>query len=400
LRQAQAERDEAQETSVRLRSDLEDAVQRLGALERELESRTTYFANYKGSLEEQHAAYAHALQDELASNRQLYEREIEDMRRELSEQTAEMHLLEQEVEQERGDRQAAKAAARTLEDEVARLRVESSSQSQTTAKLEEKLRKVSSENEQLRQSQATLETKLKEKSSEVQRLTTVVESQETVVREERTMVQQQHSTLEADWKESERLRQQLQDEVRKLRQRVAEETQWKSLKDRLDRDREHLMAENVRLHQQYQEVQSQNVQQQHVINQLKARMSTSASQSAQMDDLAKRLAEIPALRQAAEDSKQEAMRAREQLEVARQERAEMAERLEAFMEETRTLSRKDQELEQLFRDASQQVRRLDHQIGEAAQTQQQTKGSRGAAGAARRSPSDRNSPVRPWRRQS
>ena len=394
LRQAQSERDEAVETNQRLRSELEDAVQRLGALERELESRTTYFSNYKSSLEEQHAAYAQALQDELLNNRQLYEREIDDLRRELSEHASELHQAEHDLEQERIERQAAKATSRGLEEECDRLKHETQLQAASVSKLEEKLRKTQTESEQYRQSQSSLEAKLREKTSEVQRLTTVVESHETTVREERSVIQQQHSTLEADWKESERLRIQLQDEVKKLRQRVAEETQWKTLKDRLDRDREQLMAENVRMHHQYQEVQQQSVQLQNTINQLRSRVSLTTSQSSQVEELHKRLAELPACRQAAEDAKQESFRLREQLEVARQERNEMAARLEAYMEEGRALSRKDQELEQLFKDASHQVRRLDHQIEEVSIGK-----PRGGGLDSKKSPVERRSPVRPWRRQ-
>jgi chromosome segregation ATPase len=414
LRLLQSERDDALEALQRSRSDLEDALQRLAALERELENRTQYFNVYKSTTEEQNAALSRQLQDELTHSRQIFERELEDLRREVAERTTEYHLVCRELDEERSERNGLRAGQRSLEDETDRLRQELQHQQNLASKLDERANRLAQELEQAKAAQQQAEGRAREASLEAQRALQASGQVQDMLEEERTRHATYVTTIETDWRENDRSRQAMQDEIKRLRQRVGEADQLRQLKDRMEKDKEQLMSENVRLHQQYQDVQQANVQLQQSVTQLKSKLGSSTQLSSQMEDLQRRLAELPSLRQAADEARLEALRAKEEMESLRMERDGMSSRLEFFLEASRSAAKKDSDLDQLFRDASNQVRRLDRQIEEAhsrsglrmTPSSSSLDGGAAAAGGGRsatrgvtfESPNGRaRSPVRPWR---
>jgi chromosome segregation ATPase len=395
LRRAQSERDEALDALTRLRSDFEDALHRLATIEKELDQRTSYFNSYKVSIEEQHGSYARTLQEELAHNRSLFERELEDLRRELADRTSELHAVTRELDEERADRQGTKAALRTSDEETVRLRSEVNSLQASLGRSEDRIKKLSSELDAVRQQLSQNDHKRNSHQQEVQRLEANVAHLEELLVEERQRHAAHATAIEADWKESDKSRHSLHEEVKRLRTRVSESDQLRSLKERMEKDKEQLMSENVRLHQQYQEVQQQNIDLQQTITTLKSRSSSSSALTSQMEELQRRLSELPSLRQAVDEARREAMRFKEEMESLRHERDEMSTRLEFFLEESRLAAKKDNDLDRLFRDATSQVRRLDQQLEEV----QRSATRRGVTfGERTGSPnSARRSPVRPWR---
>lgn len=395
LRRAQTERDEALDALTRLRSDFEDALHRLATIEKELDQRTSYFNSYKVSIEEQHASYARTLQEELSHNRSLFERELEDLRRELTDRTSELHTVTRELDEERADRQGTKAALRSSDEETVQLRSEVNSLQASLGRSEERIKKLSAELESVRQQLHQHDHKRNSHQQEVQRLEANIAHLEELLVEERQRHAAHATAIEADWKESDKSRHSLHEEVKRLRTKVSESDQLRALKERMEKDKEQLMSENVRLHQQYQEVQQQNIDLQQTITTLKSRNSSSNALTSQMEELQRRLSELPSLRQAADEARREAMRFKEEMESLRHERDEMSTRLEFFLEESRLAAKKDNDLDRLFRDATSQVRRLDQQLEEV----QRSATRRGVTfGERTGSPnSARRSPVRPWR---
>lgn len=400
LRHAQMERDEALDALTRMRSDFEDALHRLASLEKELDQRTSYFNSYKVSIEEQHGSYARTLQEELAHDRSLFERELEDLRRELSDRSSELNVTSRELEEERSERQGLKASLRSNEEEIMRLRSEVSSLQSSVGRSEDRIKKLTSELETARQQLGNFEHKKNSHQQELQRLEANVAHLEELLSEERHRHAAHATAIEADWKESDKSRHALHEEVKRLRTKVSESDQLRALKERMEKDKEQLMSENVRLHQQYQDVQQQNIDLQQTITTLKTRNSTSSVMHTQMEDFQRRLAELPSLRQAADDARREAMRFKEEMESLRHERDEMSSRLEFFLEESRTAVKKDNDLDRIFRDATSQVRRLDQQLEEVQRsaTRRAVSFANGTS-ATGGSPvnSARRSPVRPWR---
>lgn len=398
LKSIQAERDEAVDSLIRLRSDLEDSLHRMATLEKELDQRTTYFNSYKTSIEEQHASYARSLQEELIHSRQLFERELEDLRRELADRSNECHLVSRELDEERTERQGMKAALRTGEEELVKLRSDFGQSQSSLSRAEERIKRLSSELDDLRVAQTNNESKAQVHQQEVLRMQSTITQLEELLTEERQRHAVHASAIEMDWKESDKSRQALQDELKRLRSRVGEADQLRALKERMERDKEQLMSENVRLHQQYQDVQQQNVSLQQTITQLKARIGGQGQLSQQTEELQRKLQELPSLRHAADEARREALRAKEEMAVLRQERDEISARLEFFLDESRSAARKDNEIDRLFRDATSQVKRLDQQIEEASlrsATKKVTYQSSSTGGGG--SPGARRSPVRPWR---
>ncbi|MDP2060060.1 MAG: hypothetical protein Q8J97_09985, partial [Flavobacteriaceae bacterium] len=138
VRNAQADRDAAIEACNKLRGELEDALARLVSTERELESRTAFFNNFKVTTEENHAQYIRSLQDDIAHHKALYERELEDMRRELQEKSDEVFVAMKEAEAERTGRLEAAAALRALDEQAATLAHERTAATEALQKSEER----------------------------------------------------------------------------------------------------------------------------------------------------------------------------------------------------------------------------------------------------------------------
>ena len=138
VKRLETERDDAREALTRLRSELEDAVARRSAAERDAESRASYFLSYRATLEEQHAAYVRALREEMQSSKVLLERELDELRHELELRTDELHAAARELEEYRGEWQTLRTANRSLEDENHRRSLDLESATSQLQRLEDK----------------------------------------------------------------------------------------------------------------------------------------------------------------------------------------------------------------------------------------------------------------------
>jgi chromosome segregation ATPase len=407
VKRLETERDDAREALTRLRSELEDAVARRSAAERDAESRASYFLSYRATLEEQHAAYVRALREEMQSSKVLLERELDELRHELELRTDELHAAARELEEYRGEWQTLRTANRSLEDENHRRSLDLESATSQLQRLEDKLRRTAHEHEQLQQLHAAAEQRFKDHQVEVAKLREQTAALEQILGEERQRHTSQIEAFDADWKEASRVTQTLQEELKKTRMKAAEGDQLKALRERMEKDKEQLMSENLRLHQQYQEVQQQNVAMQSAIQQLKLKLGGNSTTTQLVEDLQRRMAELPTLRQAAEEARLGIQKAREEAEELRRERDEMSARLDFFLEESRKAAKKDSEFDRVFRDATSQVRRLDKQVEDIQQKThlRATVASSGTSSAyqsavysgTKMTTPERRSPLRPWR---
>jgi chromosome segregation ATPase len=364
LRQAQSERDDAVDSANRLRGDLEETLQRLAAMEKELEARTIAFTSRKSELESQHGSRIRALQEELQNNRNVFEREIDELRSELSCKNDELHDVHKDLDRERASNDTVDSNARALEDQRHQLEREVGHLRSLQGKSEDRIKKLQEELDHYRMSAHGADAKNSALLAEQTQLMQQLAKLEEELNEERHRSEAKSSNLERDYKEAVKSRTTLIEEVTRLRGRVDEDGALRALKDRMERDKEQLMQENVRLHQQYQEVQQRNVELQSQVTHLKSRMSNLAPLQQQLDELQRRLQELPQLRQQAEDARRDYQRLKEEMASLKQERDDMSQRLEYFLEESRLATKKDTDLDRLFKEASNQVKRLDQQIDE------------------------------------
>lgn len=364
LRQAQTERDDAVSAASRLRGDLEESLQRLAALEKELDSRTSNFSTRKAEMESQYGSRVRALQEELHNNRIVFEREIEELRQELSMRNEELQDVNKHLERERNLHDSIDTNTRSLEEQRHQLERELNHAKAHQIKSEERIKKLQEELEHYRTTAHGSDAKNAALLAEQTQLIQQASKLEEELEEERRRSDAKCSNLERDYKEAVKGRSVLVEEVTRLRGKADEDGALRALKDRMEREKEQLMQENVRLHQQYQEVQQRNVELQSQLTHLKSRATNLGPLQQQLEELQRRLQELPQLRQQAEDARRDYQRLKEEMASLKQERDEMSQRLEFFLEESRLATKKDTDLDRLFKEASNQVKRLDQQIDE------------------------------------
>lgn len=365
LRQLQEERDAACRDAERRRHELEDTQQKIITLQEELESCTQHFESYKQRSEEQQRQMGYSLQEEAAAARELLESELAFARNELESQRAVIREMGRERDNEQTERRAAQAIAAGLDAEVTQQRNENDKQQRRLAEVTEQLRELEAEADQLRQRCESSSDETCHLQREVSQLRERVVEIEQLLQQERAARVHESTQHLKEVRELERSRDMLREETKKLFLRVEEanmERQQCLPRERIEAERESLMRENVRLHEQYQEVQQENVALRETVQQLRAKVLNNEQLVQQLDDVQGRLRQLPALRQAAEDARRDAMRAAEETESLRQERDAMAAKLDFFIEESKRAAKKDEEWGRIIRDAAEQTRRLGSQM--------------------------------------
>ncbi|KAH9589112.1 hypothetical protein LSM04_002336 [Trypanosoma melophagium] len=373
IQHLQEERNMASEGAERARRELSELQQQVETLERELESRTHYFENYKQQTEEHQKQINRSLNEEMTSARELLEHELGLIRRELGDQRKAAREAERERDDERAERRAAQAVVTGLEAELAQQRRENEKQQRQIEEFTERLQKMELETGQLREGRVEAGEEVYQLQRDVKHLQERNNELEQQLQEEREKHLQQSTKMKKEMRELDRNRTAVQEELKRLRIRFVEveEQNERIPRERIDAEKEALMRENVRLHEQYQEVQQENVSLRENVHQLRAKTFSCDQISQQLDDLQERLRQLPALRQAAEDARRDAIRSAEETEVLRQERDAMAAKLDFFLEESKQAAKKDEEWGRVFRDAAEQARRLGGQVSVVKQQQQQ-----------------------------
>ncbi|ESL10637.1 hypothetical protein TRSC58_01626 [Trypanosoma rangeli SC58] len=373
IRQLQEERSATQRDLEQAQRGLDDTQQRAESLQRELDSRTSYFEEYRRQAEEHQQEVSRSFQEEMASARALLEQELSLTRRELEDQRTAARELERERDDMQAEHRAAHAVAAGLEAELSQQRRENEQQRRRLEEVTARVHKLEAEADTLRQASNTAGEESRQLQREVKRHQVRAQELEQQMQQERDAHTQQSTQLRHEMREVEQRRSTMQEELQKIRLRLVEmERDQKQLvtRERTDADRESFVRENARLHEQYQEVQQENVALRESLQQLKGKMFNHEQLSQQLEDVQERLRQLPALRQAAEDARIEAISAIQETETLRQERDAMAAKLDFFLEESKQAAKKDEEWGRIFRDAAEQTRRLSGQVSVVRKQQQ------------------------------
>ncbi|RNF05344.1 hypothetical protein TraAM80_04654 [Trypanosoma rangeli] len=373
IRQLQEERNATQRDLEQAQRGLDDTQQRAESLQRELDSRTSYFEEYRRQTEEHQQEVSRSFQEEMASARALLEQELSLTRRELEDQRTAARELERERDDEQAEHRAAHAIAAGLEAELSQQRRENEQQRRRLEEVTARVHKLEAEADKLRQASDTVGEESHQLQREVKRYQARAQELEQQMQQERDAHTQQSMQLRHEMREVEQRRSTMQEELQKIRLRLVEmerDQKQRVMRERTDADRESFVRENARLHEQYQEVQQENVALRESLQQLKGKVLNHEQLSQQLEDVQERLRQLPTLRQAAEDARIEAMRASQETETLRQERDAMAAKLDFFLEESKQAAKKDEEWGRIFRDAAEQTRRLSGQVSVVRKQQQ------------------------------
>jgi chromosome segregation ATPase len=195
---------------------------------------------------------------------------------------------------------------------------------------------------------------------------------------DRQRLQSQIQGLESELAEAERQRMVVIEETRTARTtRAVDETALKSLKEKYDRDREQMMAENLRLQEQFAEAQRVGAQYQSVIAQMRQQKPSNTHLLSQIDELNRRLDDASAVKRQLDEVSRENRRMAEDNQRLLHEKEEMADKVRFFLEEQNNAAKKELDMERVFREATSQVRRLDAQLGEVESVARSIGGSAG-----------------------
>ncbi|KAK7199203.1 hypothetical protein NESM_000890500 [Novymonas esmeraldas] len=368
VRQLEHDCEIADDATTTLQHTLEETAAKLDVVERALQSRSHEYASYKAHVTAEHAEAVGRHRDDLQRVRAVMEEEVTALRAQLEEAREAARAAARDGE-EAAVRESTTALAHRaaqqelsrLQDELARLR------GQLTEAVEHRQRALA-EAEQLRAASGEGSTL----AQELQRRCDAVEKERAelaaTLAEETARLEKRHAALHADWRASEKARASIQEEAKTLRARCAELEGTRMAEERQTQDREQLMRENIRLHELHQGVQRECTALREEVKALKQRGAGDAQWHKQMDDLQRRLRELPELRQAADAARRDALTAKEETELLRRERDQLSKKLDTFLESARQQAQREGEFERVCREASAAAQRIGGQVSSAKET--------------------------------
>ncbi|CBZ25641.1 conserved hypothetical protein [Leishmania mexicana MHOM/GT/2001/U1103] len=355
----------ADDTATTLQHRLEETVAKLDVVERNLQARSKEYEAHKVQTAAEQAAAMGRHRDDLQRVRAVMEEELASLRAQLDEAQEAARAAVRESEETAARESAALVEHRTaqrdlthMQEELERLRgqyKEAVEQRQRTQVEADQLRAASGEGSTLAQ--------------ELQRRCDVLDKEKaelvTALASEKSRQEQRYATLHADWKAAEKALALIHEEVKTLRTRCAEVEKARMAEDRQTQDKEQLMRENIRLHEQYQLIQKECTGLREEVKALKQRAVGDAQWHRQMEDLQRRLRELPELRQAAEAARRDALKAKEETELLRRERDQLSKKLDAFLEDAKLQARREDDFERVCREASAAAQRIGGQVSSA-----------------------------------
>lgn len=358
LRQLEHDCSVAENTSATLQHTLEETAAKLDTVERNLAARSRDYdalrqatAQEASSVAARHAAEQQRVQAAMDS-------EMAALRTQLEEAQQAARAAARQRDDAVARESAFVAAHRTLEHDTSEMRQEVEGLRRQVKESAEQRQRLQGELDELRASHgegSTLAVELQRRNELLQaekaELTASLQS-------EKARQEQRYTALHTDWRTSEKARAALQEEVKTLRTRCADLETSTMAQERQTQDKEQLMRENLRLHEQYQLIQRECTTLREEAKALRQRGEGDAQWTRQMDDLQRRLRELPELRLAADAARRDALTAKEETELLRRERDQLAVKLDTFLEDAKAQSRREDDFERVCREASAAAQRV------------------------------------------
>lgn len=355
----------ADDTATTLRHTLEETAAKLEVVERNLQARGKEFDAYKRQTASAQAETVERQREDLQRVRAVMEEELATLRTRLEEAQESARAAQRAAEEATVRESTATVAHHTAQQEVAHLQEELGRLRGQHREAVEQSQRAQAEADQLRAASGEGSTV----AQELQRRCAAVEKERAeltaALAEEKARQEQRYAALHADWRASEKARAATHEELATLRTRCADLEHARISEERQVQDKEQLMRENIRLHEQYQLIQKECTGLREEVKTLKQRGAGDAQWHKQMNDLQQRLRELPELRQAADAARRDALTAKEETELLRRERDVLAKKLDAFLEDARQQSRREDDFERVCREASAAAQRIGGQVSSA-----------------------------------
>jgi chromosome segregation ATPase len=358
----------ANDTATTLQHSLEETAAKLEVVERNLTARSREYAELQQQAQQQAAETTSRYHTELQRVQAVMEAEMKTLRGRLEAAQDAARTAARERDDAVARESATAATQRTLEQDVSQLHDEVDGLRRQLKDAVGQRQKAQSEADQLRASHgegSTLAVELQKRNAlleqEKAELTEALES-------EKARQEQRYAVLHTDWRTAEKARASLQEEVKTLRTRCGELESASMSQERHTQDKEQLMRENLRLHEQYQLIQRECTSLREEVKVLKQRGEGAEQWTRQMEELQRRLRELPELRQAADAARRDALTAKEETELLRREKDQLAQKLDAFLADAKAQARREDDLERVCREASAAAQRVGGMVSSAKES--------------------------------
>ncbi|KAG5507666.1 hypothetical protein JKF63_06615 [Porcisia hertigi] len=365
VRQLEHDCEVADDTATTLQRTLEETNAKLDVVGHNLRTQSKEYEAYKQQTAAELAEAQARQRDGLQRVREVMEEELASLRSRLEEAQNAVRAAEREKEAAAARENSAVVEHRTLQRDLADLQEELERLRAQHKEDVEQRQRAHAEAEQLRAASGEGSTLAQELQRRCDALSKEKVELATALADEKSRQEQRYAALHADWRASEKARALVHEEVKTLRTRCAELENARMSEDRQTQDKEQLMRENIRLHEQYQLIQKECTGLREEVKALQQRSVGDAQWSKQMKDLQQRLRELPELRQAADAARRDALMAKEETEVLRRERDQLSKKLDAFLEDAKQQAQRGDCFERVCREASAAAQRIGGQVSSA-----------------------------------
>ncbi|KAG5481098.1 hypothetical protein LSCM1_06778 [Leishmania martiniquensis] len=355
----------ADDTATRLQHTLEETTAKLDIVERNLQARSKEYETHKLQTAAEHAAAEARQRDDLQRVRAVMEEELASLRAQVDGAQRAAREAVRESEEAAARENAAVMEHRTAQNDLTHLQEELQRLRGQHKEAVEQRQRAQAEVEHLRAASGEGSTLVQELQRRCSALDKEKAELSTALTSEKARQEQRYTALHADWTASEKALALVHEEVKTLRTRCTELEKARIAEDRQTQDKEQLMRENIRLHEQYQLIQKECAGLREEVKALKQRAFGTAQWQKQMEDLQRRLRELPELRQAAEAARRDALTAKEETELLRRERDQLSKKLDAFLEDAKRQARREDDFERVCREASAAAQRIGGQLSSA-----------------------------------
>ncbi|KPA78625.1 hypothetical protein ABB37_06225 [Leptomonas pyrrhocoris] len=358
----------ADDTAATLQHTLDETAAKLDIVERNLAARSRDFDAFKQQTQQQAAEKSARYRDEQQRVQAAMEEELNALRAQLDEAQAAARAAARQHDDAAAREGAAAVASQAAAQEVARLHDEVDAALRQLRAEQELRQRAQDEVEELRGSHDEGRTL----ATELQRRNELLTKEKAEVTEalaaEKSRQEQRYTALHTDWRTAEKARASLQEEVKTLRTRCGELETANMTQERQTQDKEQLMRENLRLHEQYQLIQRECAALREDAKALKQRGEDDAQWMRQVEELQRRLRELPELRQAADAARRDALTAKEETELLRRERDQLTQKLDTFLEDAKVQARREDDFERVCREASAAAQRVGGMVSSAKES--------------------------------
>ena len=323
-------------------------------------------ASLKRQAEDDRSTVIPKLKEELQATKSMYDREVNELRRELTDTTQELAEIQKSSDKERMDTTKMRLEFTSLSNSVVNLKSENATLHQESKRVLAKLSDKSRDYDSKRTEHAELESALRSVEQEHHRL--VKEKTDDNRRNDEDVRILKHQ-LEITTKRSEEFEAKhitLEREIRALQLAAGRDGSGRRAKEELEKDKELLAQENQRILREYEQVNEQNTRLLSEIAKCREKGSNEQLLHDQISMYQRQLSQMEHQADELQEAREQAALAEGELEELRRERDAIQSRLDSMLEESSNLVRKEAELDHCVEAADLQIKRLEQQMERAS----------------------------------